>query len=240
MPCGRRSTPHHAWYRAVPRTNRTLVTANTHIHSATSITSAPPSDARVPPWQCSCADASPGECSDVATPGNQILSMGLRFTRSPGIGQIEIRGRGIWRMRDGLPARKAQPPKQRPTIGTQTPEQHIAPLVHGWLLCKHEAAWAGMGATMEVTRGKAIAAAKPILRTATRRERYSTGTFDSTSRLAFANWSRASRTTDSSTRADSCLESVLVICDGLLLPSHSFQVAAAVEFKQWPTSRCRS
>jgi hypothetical protein len=74
--------------------------------------------------------------------------------------------------------------------------------VQCWRLCKHDAAWAGMGATMEVTRGKAIAAAKPILRTATRRERYSTGTFGSTSRLAFANWSRASRTTDSSTRAD--------------------------------------
>lgn len=136
--------------------------------------------------------------------------------------------------------RKAQPPRQRPTTGTQTPEQHITLLAHGWLLCKHDAAWAGMGATTEVTRGKAIAAAKPILRTATRRERYSIGTFGSTSRLAFANCSSASRTTDSSTRADSCLESVLVICDGLLLPSQSFQMAAAVEFKQWPTSRCKS
>src|SRR5437660_3973990 len=140
----------------------------------------------------------------------------------------------------GYLPRKAQPPRQWPKTGRQTPEQHIALLAHGWPLCEHDAAWAGMGATMEVTRGKAIAAAKPILRTATRRERYSTGTFGSTSRLAFANWSRASRTTDSSTRADSCLENALVICDGLLLPSHSFQVAAAVEFKQWPTSRCRS
>jgi len=140
----------------------------------------------------------------------------------------------------GYLPRKAQPPRQWPKTGRQTPEQHIALLAHGWPLCEHDAAWAGMGATMEVTRGKAIAAAKPILRTATRRERYSTGTFGSTSRLAFANWSRASRTTDSSTRADSCLENALVICDGLLLPSHSFQMAAAVEFKQWPTSRCRS
>ena len=28
--------------------------------------------------------------------------------------------------------RKAQPPRQRPTIGMQTPEQHIALLAHRW------------------------------------------------------------------------------------------------------------
>src|SRR5450755_2753161 len=39
---GRCSTAHHVRYRAVPRTNRTLTTANTHIHSATSSTSQPP------------------------------------------------------------------------------------------------------------------------------------------------------------------------------------------------------
>ena len=36
------------------------------------------------------------------------------------------------------------------------------------------------------------------------------------------------------------LGAVLAICDGLLLPSHNFHAAAAVEFKQWPTLRCGS
>src|SRR5712692_9483417 len=44
-------------------------TGNTHSCSATSSTSEPPDGAPAPPWQCSCADASPGECSDVSTPG---------------------------------------------------------------------------------------------------------------------------------------------------------------------------
>jgi hypothetical protein len=78
--------------------------------------------------------------------------------------------------------RKAQPPRQRPTIGVQIPEQHIALLAHGWLLCKHDAVWAAVGATMEVTRGKAMAAAMPILRMATRREGSLTGTSGSTRR----------------------------------------------------------
>ena len=39
---GRRSTSRHVRYRAVPRTNRTLTTANTHIRSATSSTTQPP------------------------------------------------------------------------------------------------------------------------------------------------------------------------------------------------------
>jgi hypothetical protein len=78
-----------------------------------------------------------------------------------------------------------------------------------------------------------MAAAMPILRTATRRERRLAGTILSTSRCAFANWSRASRTTDSSTGAESCRESVLAICDALLLPSHSLHVAAAVEFQKF-------
>ena len=38
-------------------------------------------------------------------------SMRVRFTRSAGIGQNEIRGRGIWRMRDGLPAEKGSTTK---------------------------------------------------------------------------------------------------------------------------------
>jgi integrase len=41
--CGRRSTSRHVRFRAVPRTNRTLKTANTHNHSATSSTTEPPS-----------------------------------------------------------------------------------------------------------------------------------------------------------------------------------------------------
>jgi hypothetical protein len=38
-------------------------------------------------------------------------SMRVRFTRSAGIGQNEIRGSGIWRMRDGLPAEKGSTTK---------------------------------------------------------------------------------------------------------------------------------
>src|SRR6266446_6563254 len=40
-----------------------------------------------------------------------VVSMGVRFTRSAGIGRIEIRGGGIWRMRDGLPAEKGSTTK---------------------------------------------------------------------------------------------------------------------------------
>src|ERR1700693_6122794 len=39
--CARCPTSHHVRYRAFPRTNRTLTTANTHRHSATSSTSDP-------------------------------------------------------------------------------------------------------------------------------------------------------------------------------------------------------
>ena len=61
------ATSHHAWYRAVPRANRTRTTANTHIRSATSNTTEFPN---VDPWllsQCSCAYASPGACTDAAS-----------------------------------------------------------------------------------------------------------------------------------------------------------------------------
>ena len=67
------STSHHVRYRAVPRTNRTRTTANTHNHSATSSTSEPPASAPSLPWQCSCSDASPGECTDVVTPDCFVL-----------------------------------------------------------------------------------------------------------------------------------------------------------------------
>ena len=66
---GRRSTSRHVRFRAVPRTNRTQTTANTHNHSATSSTTEPPTCAPSLLWQCFCADASPGECTDVASPG---------------------------------------------------------------------------------------------------------------------------------------------------------------------------
>src|ERR1700737_1489551 len=61
------STSHHIRYRAVPRTNRTRTTANTHIHSATSSTSEPPASVPSLPWPCSCIYASPDECTDVAS-----------------------------------------------------------------------------------------------------------------------------------------------------------------------------
>src|ERR1700687_2392585 len=60
-------TSHHVRYRAVPRTNRTLTTANTHNHSATSSTTERPASVPSLLWQCSCADASLGECTDAAS-----------------------------------------------------------------------------------------------------------------------------------------------------------------------------
>src|ERR1700730_680969 len=62
----RRSTSRHVRYRAVPRTNRTRTTVNTHNHSATSSTSEPPASVPSLPLQCSCVDAPLGECTDVA------------------------------------------------------------------------------------------------------------------------------------------------------------------------------
>src|SRR5215813_10528915 len=69
QPNARCSTAHHVRYRAVPRTNRTLRTANTDNHSATSSTSELPNGAPTLPCPCSCVDALPGECSDGAIPG---------------------------------------------------------------------------------------------------------------------------------------------------------------------------
>src|SRR5271170_1244449 len=66
---GRRPTARHVRYRAVPRTNRTLATASTHNHSATSSTVAPPVAAPSQPWRCSCVYASPGAHSDASTLG---------------------------------------------------------------------------------------------------------------------------------------------------------------------------
>src|ERR1700688_3528286 len=71
------STSHHVRYRAVPRTNRTLTTANTHNHSATSSTTELPACVPSLPWQCFCADASPGECTDVSSQDGCALLLGL-------------------------------------------------------------------------------------------------------------------------------------------------------------------
>src|ERR1700688_4019483 len=121
------------------------------------------------------------------------------------------------------------------------PEQHCPLRLHSWPLAKHDAAWAGVGATMEVINGKTMAAAMPILRMATRRVGdTAAGIAASTSRCASAKWSRASSTTVSSTGAESCCESVLAICDELLLPLHSFSTAAARVLRQCPTWRCGS
>jgi len=67
----------HVRYRAVPRTNRTPTTVNTHNHSATSNRSEPPAFVPSLPWLCSCVDAPPGECTDVATPDGFVLPPGL-------------------------------------------------------------------------------------------------------------------------------------------------------------------
>jgi hypothetical protein len=64
-----RFSSRHVRYRAVPRTNRSLTTANTPIHSATSSTTEPPACAPLLPWQCSGADALPGVGTDVANLG---------------------------------------------------------------------------------------------------------------------------------------------------------------------------
>src|SRR3974377_1318842 len=63
------SSSHHGRFRAVPRTNRTRKKANPHNHSATSSTSGSPTAAPSLLWQCSCADASPGADTDVASAG---------------------------------------------------------------------------------------------------------------------------------------------------------------------------
>ena len=63
------SSSHHGRFRAVPRTNRTRRTANTHNHSATSSTNESPTAAPSRLWQCSCADAWPGADTGVASAG---------------------------------------------------------------------------------------------------------------------------------------------------------------------------
>src|ERR1700676_3311300 len=70
------STSHHVRYRAVPRANRTQTTANTHNHSATSSTSELQDAVPSLPWQYLCDDASPGACTDVATPNCFVLPPG--------------------------------------------------------------------------------------------------------------------------------------------------------------------
>src|SRR6266853_3788275 len=74
---GRCSTSGHLRYRAVPRTNRTLTTTNTHNHSATSSTTGPPAGVLSLPWQCFCVDASLGACTDVSSPAGYALLLGL-------------------------------------------------------------------------------------------------------------------------------------------------------------------
>src|SRR6202035_5092364 len=55
-------------------------TANTHNHSATSSTTGSPACAPSLPWQCSCADASPGECTDVSSQDGHALLLGAAST----------------------------------------------------------------------------------------------------------------------------------------------------------------
>src|ERR1700675_3555480 len=75
-PCARRSTSHHVRVRAVPRTNRTLTTVNTHNHFATSSTTGSPACVPSLPWQCFCVDASPGGCTDVSSQDGYALLLG--------------------------------------------------------------------------------------------------------------------------------------------------------------------
>src|SRR5258707_15666555 len=73
---GRCSISHHVRFRAVPRTNRTLKTANTHNHSATSSTTVSPAFSPSLPWQYFCVDASPGGCTDVSSQDGYALLPG--------------------------------------------------------------------------------------------------------------------------------------------------------------------
>src|ERR1700676_1307238 len=70
------STSHHVRFRAVPRTNRTLTTANTHIYSATSSTTEPPACAPSLPLQCSFVGGSPGGCTAVSSQDDYALLPG--------------------------------------------------------------------------------------------------------------------------------------------------------------------
>src|SRR6195256_4894444 len=74
--CGRCFTSHHVRYRAVPRTNRTLTTANMHIHSATYSTSESLVGVPSLPWRCSYADASLNECTAVASQDGYVPLLG--------------------------------------------------------------------------------------------------------------------------------------------------------------------
>src|SRR6266852_9864530 len=94
--------------------------------------------------------------------------------------------------------REAQPP-QWPEVTPHFPEQHCALLTHGFPLGRQDAARAGVGATSEVTSGKAMAPAMPSARIASRREVRRTGRSASTSKRAFDNSWRARCTTDSLT-----------------------------------------
>ena len=80
---GRRSTSRHVRYRTVSRTNRTLLTANTHNHYATSSTTEPPACAPSLPWQYFCADASPGACTDVASQDGYVSLLGPPLPTRP-------------------------------------------------------------------------------------------------------------------------------------------------------------
>src|SRR5450432_593931 len=59
-----------------PAYERTLTSVNIHNHSATSSTSELQDAAPSLPGQCSCVDASPSACTDVATPDCIVLPPG--------------------------------------------------------------------------------------------------------------------------------------------------------------------
>src|SRR6266852_3325760 len=82
--------------------------------------------------------------------------------------------------------REAQPP-QWPEVTPHFPEQHCALLTHGFPLARQDAARAGVGATSEVTSGKAMAPAIPSVRMTSRREVCRTRFSGSTSKRALDN-----------------------------------------------------
>jgi hypothetical protein len=107
--CSRRSTSRHAGYRAVPRTNRTPTTVNTHNHSATSSTTEPPACAPSLPWQCFCGDASPGACSEVGAWLRKVVLGYYQYHAVPGnTTQLRIFKRRVCRLWQSVLVRRSQ------------------------------------------------------------------------------------------------------------------------------------
>src|SRR6185295_7243222 len=106
------------------------------------------------------------------------------------------------------------------------------------------AAWAGVGARIEVTSGNAMTAVNPSVRTICRRFippiMKGGGSMLSSNKLSFANWSSAYQISFSSQGAFSSRDKELQTAATVVSPSQYCQTLAAVSFKQWALFRSRS